>query len=105
LRIAKVVARAVAALLIFCFCLLILFVLGVFATFKTNLLIYGNQELDGNAGAGFAVLLEGICVGSVLALIGLPFVVHLINRIPRLRDSDDAPPGISRTRRATPALY
>jgi len=85
LRIARTVARAVAELLLFCFCLLALFVFGIFVTFEANRVIYGAHEFEGNAGAGFAVLLEGICAGLVLAMVGLPFVVHRISCVPWLQ--------------------
>jgi hypothetical protein len=50
---------------------LVLFVVGLLGTFKVNLLVYGAEEFNGNAGAGFAVLMEGLCIGLLLALGGV----------------------------------
>jgi hypothetical protein len=45
-------------------CSLLLFVVGFLATFMVNIWIYGAEEFNHNAGAGFAVLLEGLLLVS-----------------------------------------
>ena len=60
---------------------LMLFIVGVVATFKVNLLVYGVEEFNGNAGAGFAVLMEGIFIGSILAVGGIGLSIVLFRRI------------------------
>jgi hypothetical protein len=69
-------------------CCLVLFVAGLLATFKVNLLIYGVEEFNGNAGAGFAVLTEGIFVGFILAVGGIPLSIILTKRLPWFRVSN-----------------
>jgi hypothetical protein len=83
--------QIIGKLLLLAICCIVLFVAGVLGTFKTNLLIYGEQEFDGNAGAGVAVLLEGVFVGFFLALGGIPLSIHLSARIPWLRQISNRP--------------
>jgi hypothetical protein len=59
---------------------LVLFVLGVLGTFHVNLLIYGSEAFDGDAGAGFAVLIEGVFMGLILAIGGIIVSVVLYKR-------------------------
>lgn len=67
---------------------LLLFIVGILATFKVNLLIYGAEEFNGNAGAGFAVLLEGIFIGLALAVCGVPLSISFSKRIRWLQGSN-----------------
>jgi cytochrome c biogenesis factor len=53
------------------------FVLGLLGTFVVNQAIYGSGEFDGNAGASFAVLVEGTTIGCLLAIITLFVALHL----------------------------
>ena len=78
--------RTIANLLLLAACSLLLFIVGVLATFKINVLIYGVEEFNGNAGPGFAVLLEGVLIGVILAVCGVPLAIFLAKRIPWLRD-------------------
>jgi hypothetical protein len=80
--------RMTARLLLLAFICLLLFIAGVLVTFKVNLLIYGVEEFNGNAGAGLAVLLEGIFIGLVLAVCGIPLSIFVSKRIRLLRDSN-----------------
>jgi hypothetical protein len=80
--------RIAARVLLVGFCSLAIFIAGVLGTFHVNLLIYGADELNGNAGAGFAVLLEGICIGFILAVGGIPVSIVLSKRISWFRPSN-----------------
>jgi hypothetical protein len=59
----------------------VLFFVGVFATFAINRAIYGPQAFDGDAGAKFGVLMEGLSVGAVLGVVGLAVGAYLSFRI------------------------
>jgi hypothetical protein len=78
--------RMIARLLLLSTCCLVLFIAGVLVTFKINLLICGAEEFNGNAGAGFGALMEGIFVGVLLAPCGIPVGMLLANRIQWLHD-------------------
>ncbi len=80
--------RMVARVLLVAVCSLVFFIVGVLGTFKVNLLIYGFEEFNGNAGAGFAVLLEGVFIGLILAVCGVPISIVLSRRIPWFRISN-----------------
>jgi hypothetical protein len=69
-------------------CCLVLFVAGLLATFKVNLLIYGVEKFNGNAGAGLAVLIEGIFAGLILAVCGIPLSIIVTKRLPWFRVSN-----------------
>jgi hypothetical protein len=77
--------RTIASLLLWIICSLALFVIGVSVTFKANLLIYGPEEFNGNAGASVAVLMEGILIGLLFGLCGTPLTMYLSKRLPWLR--------------------
>jgi hypothetical protein len=62
-----------------------LFLVGVLAAFLINISIYGDEEFNHNAGAGFAVLLEGIALGIFLGSCGIVLAIFLKKRIPWLR--------------------
>jgi hypothetical protein len=62
-----------------------LFLLGVFAAFFINISIYGDEEFNHNAGAGFAVLIEGISLGILLGSCGIVLAIFLKKRLPWLR--------------------
>jgi hypothetical protein len=79
--------RTIAKLLLVAFSCMVLFIVGILATFEVNVLIYGLEEFNHNAGAGFAVLLEGSFVGILFAIIGIPLIVYFSDYIPWLRDS------------------
>jgi hypothetical protein len=50
-------------------------------------LIYGTEEFNGNAGGGFAILIEGLLIGFIFAVFcGVPLCIFLSKRIPWLRD-------------------
>jgi len=77
----------VARFFLFAACSLVLFIMGVFATFKANLLLYGADAFEGDSGSGFAVLVEGIVVGLFLAVLETLAWIILDKRIiRRLRD-------------------
>jgi hypothetical protein len=69
--------KKILAWLLLASCPPALFFLGFFAAFFINLLMYGNEEFSGNAGAGFAVLLEGIFLGTLLGCAGIVLAVVL----------------------------
>jgi hypothetical protein len=73
--------RTLARVLLGISCCLVLFVSGLVGTFDVNLLIYGVEEFNGNAGAGFAVLIEGIFAGLVLAVCGIPLSIIVTKRL------------------------
>jgi hypothetical protein len=77
--------KKLVAWLLLISCPPMLFLAGVFATFVINVLVYGDSEFNGNAGAGFAVLIEGIFVGFLLGFCGIALAVFLHKRIPWLR--------------------
>jgi hypothetical protein len=81
---AKLVFSAVVAL--------VLFVIGVMATFAVNTVIYGFEEFDGNAGANFGVLMEGILAGIVLAVFGAALALYLFFRNPNRPASEPPAP-------------
>jgi hypothetical protein len=55
--------RMIVRLLLLASCRAVLFIAGVLATFRMNILIYGAEEFNVDAGAGFAVMMEGIFIG------------------------------------------
>jgi hypothetical protein len=77
--------RMVARVLLVAFCSLVLFIVGVLGTSSVNLLIYGADEFNGNAGAKFAALMEGAFIGFILAVGGIPISIILSRRIPYFR--------------------
>jgi hypothetical protein len=58
---------------------IVCFVLGLLITVRINFAVYGKEEFDGNAGANFGVLIEGLILGSILSIIGF-FVVFRLTR-------------------------
>jgi hypothetical protein len=82
--------QMIARLLLLASCCAVLFIAGVLATFQANILISGAEEFNGNAGGGFAVLMEGIFIGFALALCRIPLSIFLSKRIRWLRDSNGA---------------
>ena len=47
------------------------FTAGIDVTFKLNLMHYGREAFNHDAGAGFAVLIEGLFAGTLLAIGGI----------------------------------
>ena len=72
--------RTVGRLLISCIGAVVCFVLGLLITVRINFAVYGKQEFEGNAGANFAVLLEGLLIGLILSTIGFIAVFRLTRR-------------------------
>jgi hypothetical protein len=77
--------RILARLLVATFCSLMLFIAGVLSTFKINLLIHEVEEFNHNEPAKFGILMEGIFIGFLLAVCGIPLAGFLCNRIRWLR--------------------
>jgi hypothetical protein len=80
--------RTIASLALWAFCSLVLFIVGVLATFQANVLIYGTEKFNGDVPASVGVLMQGILVGVFFGLFGTRLAIYLSDRIPWLRDSD-----------------
>ena len=59
-----------------------LFLAGILGTFVIYVEVYGAEEFNGNAGAGFAVLIYGLFVGFFLGVCGIALSILLHKRIP-----------------------
>jgi hypothetical protein len=70
--------RTAGRLLISCVGAVVCFVLGLLITVRINLAVYGKQEFERNAGANFAVLMEGLIFGSILSIIGFFVVLRIV---------------------------
>jgi hypothetical protein len=77
--------KKILAWLLLVSCPPVLFLLGVLAPFFLNVAIYGAEEFDGNAGAGFAVLMQGISLGILLGSCGIVLAFFMKKRLPWLR--------------------
>jgi len=77
--------RTATRLLLLSFCGFVLFFVGLLATFKVNVMIYGAEEFNGSVGPGFAVLLEGIAVGIAFAAVGSGMLIYWLRIRPKQR--------------------